>query len=857
MSGEGLLYPSIASTVCRKSERQSDSESSNPVLQTTQTDMDSSDEKMDSVICDLTEMNDLLEKENHAGIVTRPAGTDVENLAEDGGGDRKHIMSSVHTLMSHIKQLTDATRDLAHEELSLRGEMERVAEQVEQQCKQEKMTKLQESSMLILPDVKTIMQPEGGNLIGQCMFHQHQCDCPPQPLTLHVNPNTHIDHEPKGIVPVATATNGVLKKVDNRTMEAQKLSHLPNRNPVSLEFRNISYYVKEGGFMCRNRGNKTILKGLSGHLKPGELVAILGPSGAGKSTFMNVLAGSKTQNMRGDILVNGRPRDQSKFRKISCYIMQDSHLLQHLTVMEAMMVSANLKLKSTVPTPDKEIVVEEIMSLLGLLECAKTRTSNLSGGQLKRLSIAVELVNNPPIMFFDEPTSGLDSSSSFQCISLLKSLAHGGRTVICTIHQPSAKLFEMFDKLYILGEGRCLYYGSVRSLVPYMSSLGFTCPPYHNPADFVIEAASGEYGDAVMAMSKAVHDGVCDEYWRADQEKGCDLGNLAAAGSASFLKANSNLSLNAINAAHRINGNGNRFNPTKLMSQESEEDIAHFATGFMTQFWVLFVRSMKTIIRDQVLTHTRLLSHLGIGVLIGLLYMGIGNDASKAFNNSGCLFFSILFLMFTALMPTVLTFPTEIHVLLREHLNYWYSLKAYYFAKTMADLPFQVVLPVIYCTIVYFMTGQPHDAGRFSMFVAISILTSFVAQSLGLLIGAAATTMELAVFVGPVSSIPVLLFSGFFVTFNTIPNYLQWMSYISYIRYSFQGVLISIYGNDRGDLHCEPGDECLFKTSEDVLNEFDVNNGKVYVAFLILLSFFAVLRFLTYIALRIRLRVSQ
>ncbi|XP_033100228.1 ATP-binding cassette sub-family G member 1-like isoform X2 [Anneissia japonica] len=834
MSSEGLLYTSIASTVCRKSARlsprTSEGNATTQVRHRSQADSSMDSDKMDSVICDITEMNDLLESKQYAEPRgSRPAYTDVENFGEDGGGDRRQIMSSVHTLMSHIKQLTDATRDLAHEELSLRGEMERVAEQVEQQCSQEKTAnkdKLQETSMLILPDVKTIMQPE--------------------------------DHEPKGVIPVAAATNGVLKKVDNRTMEAQKLSHLPNRNPVSLEFRNISYYVKEGGFMCRNKGNKTILKGLSGHLKPGELVAILGPSGAGKSTFMNVLAGSKTMNMRGDILVNGRPRDQSKFRKISCYIMQDSQLLQHLTVMEAMMVSANLKLKSTIPTAEKQVVVEEIISLLGLLDCAKTRTSNLSGGQLKRLSIAVELVNNPPIMFFDEPTSGLDSSSSFQCISLLKSLAHGGRTVICTIHQPSAKLFEMFDKLYILGEGRCLYYGSVRSLVPYMSSLGFICPPYHNPADYVIEVASGEYGDAVMAMTKAVQDGVCDEYWRADQEKGCDLGNLAAAGSASFLKANSNLSLNAINAAHvRIAGNGNRIPTTKLMSQESEEDIAHFATGFMTQFWVLFIRSIKTIIRDQVLTHTRLLSHLGIGVLIGLLYMGIGNDGRKAYNNSGCLFFSILFLMFTALMPTVLTFPMEIQVLLREHLNYWYSLKAYYFAKTMADLPFQVILPVIYCTIVYFMTGQPHDAGRFFMFVSISILTSFVAQSLGLLIGAAATTMELAVFVGPVSSIPVLLFSGFFVTFNTIPNYLQWMSYISYIRYSFEGVLISIYGNDRGDLHCEREEDCIFRTSEDVLKELDVSNNRVYIDFLILLTFFFVLRFLTYIALRIRLKVSQ
>ncbi|XP_029667790.1 ATP-binding cassette sub-family G member 4 isoform X1 [Formica exsecta] len=672
--------------------------------------------------------------------------------------------------------------------------------------------------------------------------------------------------------------------------QPKTITHLPKRPPVDLAFTDLTYKVREG----RKNNAKTILKSVSGRLRSGELTAIMGPSGAGKSTLLNILTGYKTTGTEGSITINGHERNLSAFRKLSCYIMQDNQLYGNLTVAEAMKVAASLKLSSHIDKAEKEEVIQEILETLGLSEHRRTMTLNLSGGQKKRLSIALELVNNPPIMFFDEPTSGLDSSSCFQCISLLKTLARGGRTIICTIHQPSARLFEMFDALYTLAEGQCVYQGSTSQLVPFLRTIGLNCPNYHNPASFIIEVSCGEYGDNIKNLVNAINNGKYDiREGHSFPETKEEMNNCAA--STGILKNGDSIDKIKIKDRNDVNNLEEKFAEQKLNEISNEKiissyamnDIAkqamdmaisvdtdkkdnasvalldesiavtpeRYATSELLQFYIILKRALLFNRRDWTLMYLRLFAHLLVASLITALYYDIGNDGAKVLSNLGFLFFNMLFLMYTSMTITILSFPLELPVLLKENFNRWYSLKAYYLAITLSDLPFQTIFCVMYVSIVYFTTSQPADVTRYCMFVGICLLISFVAQSVGLVVGAAMNVQN-GVFLAPVMSVPFLLFSGFFVSFDAIPVYLRWITYLSYIRYGFEGTALTVYGYGREKLKCFQV-YCHFKNPEMTLEELDMLDADFTLDILALLLIFVVLRIAAYFFLRWKIKNAR
>ncbi|KYN05399.1 PREDICTED: ATP-binding cassette sub-family G member 4 [Cyphomyrmex costatus] len=593
-----------------------------------------------------------------------------------------------------------------------------------------------------------------------------------------------------------------------------------DKESIDIIFENITYTVSRPF----RKEKKEILHGISGRLPSKQLIALMGPSGAGKSTLLDILSGFRTTGVDGAIYVNGRVRHLNNFRKCSAYITQDDRLEPLLTVVENMRVAADLKLPSSIPQHKKEMIIEDILSTLGLYEHVKTRSGRLSGGQKKRLSIALELVNNPTVMFLDEPTTGLDSSSCMQVVNLLKILARQGRTIICTIHQPSASLFQLFDQVYVLTNGECLYQGATSKLVPYLENMKLPCPMYHNPADYIIELACGEYGyDKINMLITGSQNGR----------------NLKWFDNPEVLK-----DAKSLRAEHPLDGRRNIMNNNNGLH----------ATNLVHQIKILLRRGFIMSKRDMTLTHLRIGVNILVGVMLGTVFLRSGADGSRVIDNYNLLFAILIHHMMTTMMLTIVTFPMQMSILLKEHFNRWYSLKAFYTAITLIDVPISIICCIFFSIIVYLMSAQPWEIIRFSMFLSISLLIMFIGQGTGLMIGAVFNVVN-GTFVGPTLACPLMMFAGFGVSLRDLPSYLKWGSYLSYLRYGLEGFVGAIYGMDRPILDCKEKGEfyCHYKYPSKFLSDISMSGDQFWNDIIALTIILLITRCSAYLLLRWKL----
>lgn len=556
-----------------------------------------------------------------------------------------------------------------------------------------------------------------------------------------------------------------------------------------VRWDNLSYTVKPRLDIWKV-GCKNIFNKLNGYFLSGELIALMGPSGAGKTTLLECLCLKNKKGVTGDIIVVGKPKIRI------AVVPQYDDFLPQFTVTETIFFASRYK-NRTYDISHRNIV-RRVIQQLGLEVCQNNSITRCSGGQRKRVAIAQELVKKPNILILDEPTSGLDSSSCSQTIGVLRQIidsssAGSPMSIVTTIHQPSAKVMDMFDRVYLLATGgRLAFNGPPKEIVPILKRIGSPCPPFYNPIDHMIEVVAADYGKDKV-----------DKLIRLEESK----------------RVNFNPRLEAVSA------------------QPLRKAILYDPCPFRGHLWIHFQRCTYQLLRDPILFGLRIVLHFLMafffaylwGTTIGratgcptfnkqsisLISVAISGNLTKEEQSdidriNDNLIFSIyggMFAMYAAAMITVLSFPLDVKVLAREYFNGWYSVGTYLTGKISSDMPFQIMCVLMFCTISYLMTSQPKSDynWRFLVYFYSTVLLSLLAQTQGLIVGAIfMNNLSASVFVGPLTITPIFMFSGYTRRYSRTADYLKPFVKMSYFHHAVKTVYAALYGFGR--CKCNPSD---------------------------------------------------
>ncbi|OIT01753.1 PREDICTED: ABC transporter G family member 14-like [Nicotiana attenuata] len=563
--------------------------------------------------------------------------------------------------------------------------------------------------------------------------------------------------------------------------------------PITLKFEEILYKIRqETQGMCfggtSNTKEKTILNGVTGIVCPGEMLAMLGPSGSGKTTLLTALGGRLSGKLSGKITYNSQPFSGSIKRRTG-FVAQDDVLYPHLTVIETLLFTALLRLPQSLSKEAKVRHVEHVITELGLNKCRNSMIGGqlfrgISGGEKKRVSIGQEMLINPSLLLLDEPTSGLDSTTALRILTTVKRLASGGRTVITTIHQPSSRLYHMFDKVVLLSEGCPIYYGPASSALEYFSSIGFSISITVNPADLLLDLANGIGPDSKPAIEQGDN---------TEQEKKFVREALISA-------YEKNISTRL--KSELCSSDNSNYSYKKDVSTRNGVKSEQWCTSWSHQFKVLLLRGLRER-RYETFNRLRIFQVISVAFLAGLLWWH--TPTSHIEDRIAMLFFFAVFWGFYPLYNAVFTFPQERRMLIKERSSGMYRLSSYFLAKTVGDLPLELALPTAFTFILYWMGGLKADPTTFVLSLLVVLYNVLVSQSLGLAFGALLMDVKQATTLASVTTMVFLIAGGYYI--QQIPSFIVWLKYLSYSYYSYK-LLLGVQYNDNDFYECSKGVYC-------------------------------------------------
>ncbi|XP_017152845.1 protein white isoform X1 [Drosophila miranda] len=591
------------------------------------------------------------------------------------------------------------------------------------------------------------------------------------------------------------------------------------------------------GLFCNERHipapRKHLLKNVCGVAYPGELLAVMGSSGAGKTTLLNALAFRSPQGIQvspsGMRMLNGQPVAAKEMQARCAYVQQDDLFIGSLTAREHLIFQAMVRMPRQLSYRQRVARVDQVIQELSLSKCQNTiigvpgRVKGLSGGERKRLAFASEALTDPPLLICDEPTSGLDSFTAHSVVQVLKKLSQKGKTVILTIHQPSSELFELFDKILLMAEGRVAFLGTPSEAVDFFSYVGAQCPTNYNPADFYVQVLAVVPGREAESRERIAK--ICDNF-----------------------------------AVSKVAREMEQLLATKNLEQpleQPENGYTYKATWFM-QFRAVLWRSWLSVLKEPLLVKVRLIQTTMVAILIGLIFLGQQLTQVGVMNINGAIFLFLTNMTFQNVFATINVFTSELPVFMREARSRLYRCDTYFLGKTIAELPLFLTVPLVFTAIAYPMIGLRPGVMHFFNCLALVTLVANVSTSFGYLISCASSSTSMALSVGPPVIIPFLLFGGFFLNSGSVPVYLKWLSYLSWFRYANEGLLINQWADvEAGEISCTSSNTTCPSSGKVILETLNFSAEDLpldYVGLGILIVSF---RVLAYLALRLRARRKE
>ncbi|KAF2272145.1 ABC transporter-like protein [Westerdykella ornata] len=624
--------------------------------------------------------------------------------------------------------------------------------------------------------------------------------------------------EPVGLTNVATHGSQRNNSISLREVEpvSVRLDHLTvtvDESPGLLSRLKSYWGHKNATGQATVSHVKTILDDISGEMRSGTLTAIIGGSGSGKTSLLNQMSGRMHGNrlsFSGRTLFNGS-EDAARVR--SAYVIQQDILLPTLTIRETLRYAADLRLPASIGKKERRQLVEEVIVELGLKEAADTRIGNsehrgCSGGEKRRTSIGVQLLSNPSLLWLDEPTTGLDSTSAYQVIRTLRSLARKGRTIIVTIHQPRSEIWDLFDNVILMTKGSPAYVGSAKECLPYFAKLGHELPPFVNPAEFLIDIVSVDNRDPEaerIAQARVDH---IKSAWREHVSQLVCTPPVAE---------------------------------PKLVPKSPTRRIRTTHASLSQQIRVLSARTWIVTIRDPMGMFGSLIEAIAMSVITGWIFLQVDGSLSGIRSRQGALYTAAALQGYLILLYETYRLTIDIQLFDEESRQGIVGVPAFLISRRLARLLIEdIPVPLIFSLIFYFMTGFRTDGNEFMTFFSVILLEHYIAVCFATTCVAISRHFAEASLVANLAYTLQSMACGYFIQANTIPIYVRWTKWIAYVFYAFGALCANEFTGHFYDCPLEGGASnpaCKEYTGQFILASLGLPDNWIWRPILALLGF--------------------